>query len=43
MRQEVADELIKLGREDLIDVPEFLPQEEIDPDFSVTPEEVPAE
>lgn len=43
MRQEVADELIKLGREDLIDVPEFLPQEEIDPGFSVNPEEVPAE
>ena len=43
MRQEVADELITLGREDLIDVPEYLPQEEIDPDFSVNPEEVPAE
>ncbi len=25
MRQEVADELIKLGREDLIDVSEYLP------------------
>lgn len=43
MRQEVADELIKLGREDLIDVPEYLLQEEIDPGFSVNPEEVPAE
>ena len=42
-QQEVADKLIAMGREDLIDVPEYLPQEEIDPDFSVNPEEVPAE
>lgn len=43
MKQEVAEKLIELGREDLITDPEYLPQEEIDPDFSVNPEEVPAE
>ena len=32
MRQEVADELIAIGREDLIDLPEYKP---VDPDFSV--------
>lgn len=42
-QQEVADKLIAMGREDLIDVPEYLPQEEIDPDFSVNPEEIPVE
>ena len=31
-RQEVADKLIAMGRQDLIDLPEYLP---VDPDFSV--------
>ena len=43
MKQEVAEKLIEEGRQDLITDPEFLPQEEIDPDFSVNPEEVPVE
>ena len=43
MKQDVATKLIEEGREDLITDSEFLPQEEIDPDFSVNPEEVPAE
>ena len=43
MKQEVAEKLIEEGRKDLITDPEYLPQEEIDPDFSVNPEEVPVE
>ena len=43
MKQDVATKLIEEGRQDLITDPEYLPQEEIDPDFSITPEEVPAE
>lgn len=43
MKQDVATKLIEEGRQDLITDPEYLPQEEIDPGFSVTPEEVPAE
>ena len=43
MKQDVATKLIEEGRQDLITDPEYLPQEEIDPDFSVNPEEVPAE
>ena len=40
MKQDVATKLIEEGRQDLITDPEYLP---IDPDFSVNPEEVPAE
>lgn len=43
MKQEVAEKLIEEGRQDLITDPEYLPQEEIDPDFSINPEEVPVE
>ncbi len=43
MKQDVATKLIEEGRQDLITDPEYLPQEEIDPGFSVNPEEVPAE
>lgn len=43
MKKDVATKLIEEGRQDLITDSEFLPQEEIDPDFSVNLEEVPAE
>lgn len=43
LKQQVADILVESGLGELVTEEEYLPKEEIDPDFSVTPEEVPTE
>ena len=43
LKQQVADILVESGLGELVTEEEYLPKEEIDPDFSVNPEEVPAE
>lgn len=40
LKEQVAEILIENGCENMITEEEYLPQEEIDPEFSVTPEEV---